>query len=144
MAKLGSLIRLKKHELDQYRQALTALQDKLARQQEEKDALLRQLEAEKNLAAVDIDAARNFNAYLQRSLEQLKDMERAIHQTTEDIYAARRVVQEGYLELKKIEITEERRAEAEAAVIAKKDADQLDEVGLNSFRRHHADEGTES
>ena len=135
MAKLTSLIRLKKHELDQYRQVLAVLQDKLAAQQQRKDDLLAQLETEKNLAAVDMDAARNFNAFLQRSLDRLKEIEREIQLTQQEIFAARRVIEEAFAEVKKLDITEENRLQTAKDKLAKKEADQLDDIGLTVFMR---------
>lgn len=137
MAKLAGLIRLKKHELDQHRQALTVLQEKLAIHQERKDHLLAQLEAEKNLAAVDIDAARNFGAYLQRSLDTLKVADKAIQEINNEIFAARRVIQDAYMEVKKLDITEENRMQAEKDVLDRKIANELDDIGLTVFQRHH-------
>lgn len=139
MAKLSGLIRLKKHELDQYRQALAALQDKLNGHQERKDHLLRQLEQEKNLASVDMEAARNFNAYLQSSLAKLQDLERAIHDVQQEIQAARRVIQDAYMEVKKLDITEENRAQAERDELNRKISNELDDIGLTGFMRNRED-----
>jgi flagellar FliJ protein len=136
MAKLSGLIRLKKHELDQYRQALAVLQDKLNGYQERKDGLLRQLEQEKNLASVDMDAARNFNAFLQISLDRLQEMERDIHLVQQEIQAARRVIQDAYMEVKKLDITEENRAQAERDELNRKISNELDDIGLTGFMRN--------
>ena len=135
MAKLAGLIRLKKHELDQYREALTKLQDTLAKQEFAKSRLLAQLETEKNLAAVDIDAARNFGAYLQRSLQLLQTVDKQINDTNNDIYAARRVIQDAFMEVKKLDITEENRAQSEKDTLAKKVSNELDEIGITAFQR---------
>lgn len=135
MAKLAGLIRLKKHELDQQREALVKLQDKLAAQLQAKADLLAQLETEKNLAAVDIAAARGFGPYLQRALQKLEAMEKAIGDTGNEIYAARRVVQDAFMEVKKLDITEERRAQEEKDVLAAKVANELDEIGITVFQR---------
>jgi flagellar FliJ protein len=135
VAKLSGLIRLKKHELDQYRQVLAALQDKLNLHQTRKDNLLRQLEQEKNLASVDMDAARNFTLYLQSSLEKLKEMERDIHNIQQEIQAARRVIQDAYMEVKKLDITEENRAQAERDELKRKISNELDDIGLSGFIR---------
>ena len=136
MAKLSGLIRLKKHELDQYRQALSAVESKLTQQQYAKNVVLKQMETEKNLAAVDIDASRNFGAYLQRTLNLLGDMEREIQNTQQEIYAARRVVQDAFMEVKKIEITEENREQAEKDAFDHKVANELDDIGLTGFMRN--------
>ncbi len=135
MAKLAGLIRFKKHELDQYREALIKLQDKLAQQEYAKDTLLKQMEAEKNLAAVDIAASRNFGAYLQRSLNVLRDLEKQIQNTEQEIYAARRVVQDAFMDVKKLDITEERRSELEKDTLAKKVSSELDDIGITAFQR---------
>lgn len=135
MAKLAGLIRLKKHELDQYRQALSVLQEKLAIHQEKKNQLLAQLETEKNLAAVDIDAARNFGAYLQKSLDTLKVAEKSIQDINNEIFAARRVIQDAYMEVKKLDITEENRMQAEKDALNRKVSNELDDIGLTVFSR---------
>jgi flagellar FliJ protein len=139
MAKLAGLIRLKKHELDQYREELAKLESKLAREDHAKNVLLAQIETEKNLASVDIEASRNFGAYLQKSLNLLRDMERQIQNTHNEIFAARRVVQDAFMEVKKLDITEENRAQLAKDTLAKKISDELDDIGITVFQRGQGD-----
>ena len=135
MAKLAGLIRLKKHELDQHREALAKLETTLAKHVHAKNVLLAQIASEKNLAAVDLDAARNFGAYLNKSLALLRDMDRQIQNTENEIFAARRMVQDAFMDVKKLDITEENRAQEAKDALAKKISNELDDIGITLFQR---------
>lgn len=135
MAKLHSLIKFKRHELDEKREVLARLNSQLEMLHDKKKMLLDNLAHEKNLAAVDIESARNFGHYLKRVQLQQAALDDAIRDKMQEIQAATIVVQEAFLEAKKLEITQEKSDATEAARIGKIEADNLDEIGLELFRR---------
>lgn len=136
MAKLHSLIRFKRHELDEKRQVLAKLNEALEALKNRKQKLLDDLAREKNLAAVDVDIARSFGPYLNRTLELCDALDGEIHQKMQEIQAATHVVQDAFLEVKKLEITQERRDEQEKERLQKIETNTLDDIGLEGFRRN--------
>lgn len=136
MAKLHSLIRFKRHELDEKRQILARLNDALEQLRASKKKLLDDLAREKNLAAVDVEIARSFGPYLNRTLEQCAALDDEIHQKLREIQAATHVVQDAYLEVKKLEITQEKRDQEEENNLKRMETNTLDDIGIESFRRN--------
>lgn len=139
MAKLHSLIRFKRHTLDEKRQLLAALNAELEGLQEHKKLLLEKIAHEKNLASVDLDAARSFTAYLHRAMEQSEALDTAILEKRAEVQAATQVVQEAFLDAKKFEVTQENRDRQEAERLNKIESDTLDEIGLTGFIRQQGD-----
>jgi flagellar protein FliJ len=135
-AKLHSLIKFKRHDLDQKREALAKLNDELERLREIKQRLLDDLAREKNLAAVDIDVARSFGPYLNKTLMQCNDLDEAIHGKMQEVQAATVVVQDAYLEVKKLEITQQNRDDEEESRIKRIEGNTLDDIGIQGFTRN--------
>lgn len=135
MAKLHSLIKFKRHELDEKREALARLNDELDRLKQTKQRMLDDLAREKNLAAVDIDVARSFGPYLNKTLTRIADFDEAIKEKLQEVQAATHVVQDAFLEVKKLEITQEKRDTEEAETFKRRETATLDEIGLQSFTR---------
>lgn len=135
MAKLHSLIRFKRHELDEKRQHLAALNDQLESLKQSKQRLLDDLAREKNLAAVDIDVARSFGPFLNKTLVKCATLDADIQSKLREVQAATHVVQEAFLEVKKLEITQESSDEKEFSRIKRIESNTLDDMGIDSFRR---------
>ncbi len=140
MAQLHSLIRLRRHELDEKRKILADLNKELEHLYARKQKLLDDLAREKDLAAVDMDCARHFPNFLNRTMQQVDALNTAIQSKLLEIQAATLVVQEAYLEAKKLEIAQENRDKAEAERLQKIEDAQMDEIGLEGFRRHTKEE----
>lgn len=140
MAKLHSLIRFKRHELDEKRQILARLNSELEALKQRKQDMLDMLAREKNLAAVDVEIARGFGPFLSRTLDQCAALDEEMHKKQQEIQAATHVVQDAYLEVKKLEVTQERRDREEQERLDKIESNTLDEIGLETFRRTKQDE----
>lgn len=139
MAQLHSLIKFKRHELDEKRQVLARLNDELEMLKRRKQQMLDDLAREKNLAAVDIDVARSFGPYLNRALAQCAEIDDHIRDKMQQVQAATHVVQDAFLEVKKLEITQEKRDEEEKNRLKKIETNTLDDIGMESFRRASED-----
>ena len=135
MAKLHGLIRFKRHDLDEKRQKLLALNVELETLRLAKKTLLDRLQHEKNLAAVDVDVARNFGLYLNRMLKECGELDALIEHKLQEVQAATHVVQDAYLEVKKLEVTQEKRDDEEDARIDRIESNNLDDMGIEGFRR---------
>lgn len=141
MAQLHSLIRYKRHELDDKRKHLAALNAQLEYLLGTKRKLLDDLAREKNLASVDIDVAKSFGPYLNKTLAQCDALDVEIGQKQQEVQAATLVVQEAYLEVKKLEVTQEKRDQAEESRINRIESINLDDIGIEGFRRRQDDSG---
>src|SRR5690606_2206522 len=139
MAKLHNLIKYRRHTLEEKRKMLAILNTELEVLRAEKKTLLDKLAAEKNLAAVDVDIARNFGIYLNRVLRECGELELKISQKLEEVQAATHVVQDAYLEVKKLEVTQDRRDQEEEDRLDRIEVNTLDEIGIENYRRK--DEG---
>lgn len=139
MAKLHSLIRLRRHELDEKRKILAERNKELEALQDNKQRLLDNLAHEKNLAAVDLECARHFPQFLSRIMHQVDELSTQIQFKMSEVQAATLVVQEAYLEAKKLEIAQENRDKAEDERLQKIDNAIMDEIGIENFRRHKGD-----
>ena len=140
MAKLHSLIRFQRHELDEKRKILLELNNQLELLQNEKQKNLDDLSREKNLAAVDIECARHFPLYLGRMMAKIEKIEQAIQSKLLEIHAATHVVQEAFLEVKKLEVAQANRDQAEEAHQKKVETNILDDIGIETFRRNKGEE----
>ena len=135
MADLKGLIRLRRHELDEKRRILGDLNSKIEALNTRRQNVLQKLEKEKNLAAVDINAAQNFGQYLNGALNTCKDIDSNIERIMVDVEKATDVVRAAFMEVKKLELTQENREKEAQAVVAKRETADLDEAGLNAHRR---------
>lgn len=135
MAKLHNLIKYRRHTLEEKRKLLAVLNTELESLRAEKKSLLDRLAAEKNLAAVDVDIARNFGAYLNRVLRECAALDTSIGEKLQEVRAATHVVQDAYLEVKKLEVTQEKRDQDEEDRLDRIETNTLDDVGIENFRR---------
>jgi flagellar FliJ protein len=135
MADLKGLIRLRRHELDEKRRVLGELNAQVEALHDRRQTILQKLEKEKNLAAVDINAAQGFGQYLNGALNTCKDIDKEIEKLMVHVEKATEIVRQAFMEVKKIELTQENRDKEAEAVIAKRETAELDEAGLNSHRR---------
>ena len=104
MADLKGLIRLRRHELDEHRRELGELNAQIDALNQKRENILKKLEKEKNLAAVDIQAAQGFGQYLNAALNQCSDIDRAIDRIMIDVEKATDIVREAFMEVKKLRL----------------------------------------
>lgn len=135
MTTLHSLIRLKKHELDEVRRAVADLEErgrKLARQRETLEA---EITREKEAAAQDAAARHSLEGYLTAVRHRRAGLERAQTALQAEIEAANERLARAFAELKKFELTQAER-DRQARLRAKKREDQMfDEIALETHRR---------
>lgn len=134
---LQTLIRLNRFEVDEKRRALAALLDQEAEMQGRIRRIDAELKAEQEaFASADIQQlGAAFGPYAAASkerkaavLEELADLYPQIEQARADLADA-------FAELKKYEIAEANRAADEAAMEARAEGLELDEMGLAAYRR---------
>lgn len=143
MADLKGVIRLRRFQLDEKRQALAELQRLAVSLAEEQARLEQSIEAEKEAARTvpDPNAAFAFGAFVRSALERRKRIEHSRAQLEIQIEAATDEVRGAFNELKKFEQTEAQRRAKETQRRARIESNQLDEIGIEGFRRKAAEGG---
>lgn len=142
MSDLNTLIRVRRHAVEQKQKFLA----ELYRQAEELDAHKRAMqeqlvsETEKAHALESVAALTDLSRYSAAVHNRIADIDQARNQLEIRIEAAREDMREAFAELKKIEITQNRREEEEAIEILKKESEELDAIGLELHRRRENEE----
>lgn len=136
MADLNPLIRVRKHAVEQKQKFLAELYRQAEELQNQKKTLLGQLEEEREkVKDMGVEMLSYFGPYSQAVKERVADIDEGIAKLERRIAVAREDMREAFAELKKIEITQERREAEEQAALDKKDSADLDEAGIEGFRR---------
>lgn len=137
MANLDPLIRLRRYTVDEKQKFLTALYREAENLISKRQALIDQLDHERELARGDTapDAIINFGLYadnvrkkISKFNENIQKMENRIEGAQEDMRAA-------FAELKKVEIIKREREDREQKKQDDKEAQALDDIAIEGFRR---------
>ena len=135
MKTVQTLVRVSQYALDEKRKVLVLHLDELetlrARRQDIEDELVKEQAAAR--AAPDI--AITYGGYASNVIHRRAELDREIVVKQREAELAREEVQEAFEELKKYEITLERLKLERARELAKIEQDDLDEMGLNGYRR---------
>ena len=141
MADLNPLIRVRRHVVEQKQKFLAELYRHADELAEQKQNLLDQMAEERaKMDEMDIEFQNYFGPYSAAVKKHVFDIDEASAKLEKRIELAREDMREAFAELKKVEITQERREDEEIAEINKKEADELDEIGLEVFRRKQAED----
>lgn len=136
MADLDSLIRVRKHTVEQKQKALAALYKRAEDLKNERDALEAQLAIEMEKAKdMDAEFIKYFGPYADRVQKQIESIDQKRKKLENQIALAQEEVRAAFAELKKIEIIDDRRKEEERAALNKKESDILDDIAIDGFRR---------
>ena len=137
MADLNPLSRYRKHIVDEKQKFLSQLYRDAERVEQSKKIVLEQMEREKDPAAEmgTTDANIHLLRYLDGAKKKVKALDLTLQKMQTRIEAAQEDVRAAFTEMKKIQITQERREAAEAAEQDKKESRELDEIGIDRFRR---------
>ncbi len=140
MANLDPLIRVRKHIVEQKQKALAALYKRAEDLKAERDALEAQLviELEKS-KDMDAELLRYFALYKEKVINQIEAIDQKRQKLENQILLAQEDMRAAYAEQKKIQIIQERRQKEQRAALDKKDADELDEIAIETFRRGEGD-----
>ena len=136
MTDLNPLIRVQKHALDQKQKFLAELYRQAEEYEAQKEQMLQTLEDERNnLDDMGPEMLAYFGPYSESVKERCKEIDEALITLNTRIDFAREEIRNAFAELKKIEMTQEAREDAEQKKVDKKQSDELDEIGLEVFRR---------
>jgi len=135
-ADLNPLIRVQKHALEQKQKFLAELYRQAEEYESQKTTMLETLEKErKNLDGMGVEMLSYFGPYEASVDARVKEIDEALLTLNTRIDMAREDMREAFAEFKKIEMTQEDRDAQEQSAIDKKQSDELDEIGLEVFRR---------
>ncbi len=141
MADLNPLIRVRKHVVEQKQKFLAELYRQSEELEAQKAVLLAQHEAEREkVSSMGVEMLSYFGPYSDAVKGRVEDLDEALAKLSVRIEIAREDMREAFAELKKVEITQKRREAEEKAERDKKDSADMDEIGIETFRRLQAEE----
>jgi hypothetical protein len=138
MADLDPLIRLNKFELEEKQRFLAKLYSDIERFQNMKAGMLDSVESEKDVTDADMDnitMIQAYLAYLGRVKREVAQIDNEIDRIEVRIKAAIDEMRDAFSELKKIEITRDRRLKELAEQNKKREDALFSEIALEIYRR---------
>lgn len=135
MADLNPLIRLHKYKLDEMQRALAALNAQVMALERQKADLLVQIMREQEACEKNDEIGIAYGSFAQAAIERRRRLEESIDQVEAQILESRDKIKDAYAELKKFEMTQDARDQAEKDQVAYKQGQELDEIGLETHRR---------
>ena len=136
MARLDSLIRVKKHRVDEKQKALGRLYREMEELQAEKQTVLDAQEKERLIAeemASDVSVQQSYAAFKERVKARLNGIKQKEARLETRILVAQDDMKDAFADLKKVEIVDENRKEKEKKERLKKENESLDEIGITRF-----------
>lgn len=141
MADLNPLIRLRKYRVEEKQKALAELFRQTELLEARKRILLGDMEREQAIAenSSNVEDMVAFAAYAARVYAGIEKLDIQIARLEPRILKAQDEMREAFSEQKKAEIIQEQRDKEEEAARAKKENTNLDEIGVEVFRRKRED-----
>ena len=142
MANLLSLIKLRRHNVDEKQKVLAELYRQVEMIEQNKQILIDRLREEREV----LDKTQTLEMYayfgrfsqnIHRSLERMNEEKRKLETR---IQIAQDDVREAFANMKRIEIVQSEREKAERKEQDDKDTREMDEIGLDGFRRKEQEE----
>lgn len=136
MADLNPLIRVRKHAVEQKQKFLAELYrqaEELAAQKTSLETTL--AEEQEKVKDMGIEMLAYFGPYSKAVQDRIQDIEDDTAKLNARIEVAKDDMNLAFTDLKKIQITQERREEEEERAQNKKESNDLDETALEIFRR---------
>jgi flagellar export protein FliJ len=137
MADLESLIRFRKHTVDEKQKFLAQLFRDAENLQRQRQAIIDKMAKEAKLAE-DMNTP-DVNAYLGRYLEgarkKIKIYDAAIKKIDARIATAQEDIREAFAEQKKVEITHKARQDREKKTLDDRESREMDDIAIDGFRR---------
>lgn len=132
---LRRLARLHKGELDKRRAALGVIERRRAVVVAAIDKLEQEYQSECALTERSLEATVAFPGYAGAVRLRRKALDLALAEIDREVEVARAAVLETFAELKRVEITLEKKLEDERRAALRRDQAKLDELGLSIYRR---------
>ena len=137
---LHTLIRIRKWEVDQKQREIAKLFELEGRVLQSLQDLADEIERERALMSqLELAEQVTFAGYLKRCDQRRDRLNASLHNIRLEIENVRAQLRDAYRRLKTLELGQEKRDLEEAAELALKESQDLDEVGLNLHRRREAE-----
>ncbi len=138
MADLKSLIKLRRHNVEEKQRLLAALYREVEEIERGKNMLIERLRSERQ--ALEDNATLEMYAYFGRFSQNIQRMLARLNaekqQLETRILIAQDDVREAFANMKRIEIVDRERAKAERKKANDKEAREMDEIGIEGYRRN--------
>jgi flagellar FliJ protein len=138
MKGLNTLIRLHKWRVDEARRKLAGLEGLGEDVRHRMSALDSEAEVERGVASASFESRRYFDGFARVVLERRARLDRTLSDLLAEIELAREDAAAAFRELKKYELVEARRSAVERAALEQWQQRQLDDMGIERFRRNAA------
>lgn len=142
MADLDALIRLRKHTVEEKQRVVAQLYREVEVLEKQKKAVQDQMAYEKKLAE-EMDrpeAITYYGRYADGARKRIEMIKASIKKLETRIDSAQEEMRAAFAEMKKVQITQDRREKREEKAQKKKEDDQLSEVAIDQFRRKSLEE----
>ncbi len=134
---LKTLTRIKKFDIDEQRKLLVEQQEAEERTLQELKLLNQKYEDEKKFAQENPLLCSDFGLYTKQYLKLRSVLEIKLNNIRKRIEEIRDIIADMFKEQKTYEIIDEHRSKAELKELAEKEQKMLDEIGTNSYIKHH-------
>lgn len=134
---LKTLTRIKKFDIDEQRKLLVEQQEAEERTFQELKLLNQKYEDEKKFAQENPLLCSDFGLYTKQYLKLRSVLEIKLNNIRKRIEEIRDIIADMFKEQKTYEIIDEHRSKAELKELAEKEQKMLDEIGTNSYIKHH-------
>ncbi|MCC6598499.1 MAG: flagellar FliJ family protein [Alphaproteobacteria bacterium] len=141
MADLNPLIRVRKHAVEQKQKVLSDLYRKAEILEGERAALIEDLETEGlKMHEMGVQMLSYFGPYSEAVKERIEAIDKNLKTLEARIQIAQDDMTRAFSDLKKVEIVQDRREEAEEKAQNKKESDTLDAIAIEGHRRKMQEE----
>lgn len=141
MADLTGLIRVRKHDLEQKQKTVAELYRQAEELANQKTELLETLDKEQEkMKEFGVEMLSYFGPYSEAVHERVENIDQETAKLETRIEIAREDMRLSFAELKKIEITHQRRLDEEQEKADKRESNTLDEIAIDGYLRQIADE----
>ncbi len=138
MANLLSLIKLRRHNVEEKQKVLAELYRQAETVARSKETLQERLRTERDVLdkAGTLEMFAYFGRFSQNIHRMLDRLELERQKLETRINVAQDDVREAFANVKRIEIVQREREKADDKKVADKETREMDEIGLDGFRRH--------
>ena len=142
MADLDPLIRYRKHGVDEKQRVLAELYRQSEELAQNRKAIEDEIAAETALAEgmATAESSAYLGRYLEGARKKIAAIDANIRKLETKIAIAQEDMRNAFAEMKKIEITQRNREEREQAEADRKEAQELDEIAIEGYRRRLEEE----
>jgi flagellar export protein FliJ len=135
MSVLRRLVRYHRHQLDEKRRNLRALEERAASVESAIERLDKSVVTERRVAKHSPEVSSAYGGFARAALDRRATLLKALSEANRAVEAAREELLDAFAEVKRYEISLEHQERSEREELARKAQGQFDEAALNLYRR---------